>query len=163
ALTGQIAPGDTATIEVTHRDADAAYLAAVREGLRDRGISIDDAPSDTTARLDTLAVLTSPPPSEIMKAPMKPSQNQIAQIFFRTIALNATGIGRSDTASAVVGRQIAKWGVAPNEAVIRDGSGLARYDYVSPRTLVRVLDAMRRAPTFKQYYDAMPIAGVDGT
>ena len=162
-LSGQIAPGDTATIEVTHRDVDVAYLAAVREALRDRGITIDDASSDTTARLDTLAVLTSPPLSEIMKALMKPSQNQIAEMFFRTIALNATGIGRADTASAVVGRQIAKWGVAPNEVVIRDGSGLARYDYVSPRTLVRVLDAMRRAPTFKTYYDAMPIAGVDGT
>jgi D-alanyl-D-alanine carboxypeptidase/D-alanyl-D-alanine-endopeptidase (penicillin-binding protein 4) len=162
-LSGRIAPGDTATIEVTHRDADVAYLAAVREALLDRGIAIDGAASDTSARLDTLAVLTSPPLSEIMKALMKPSQNQIAEIFFRTIALNATGIGRSDTASAVVGRQIAKWGVAPNEAVIRDGSGLARYDYVSPRTLVRVLDAMRRAPTFRAYYDAMPIAGVDGT
>jgi D-alanyl-D-alanine carboxypeptidase/D-alanyl-D-alanine-endopeptidase (penicillin-binding protein 4) len=163
ALTGQIAPDDTATVEVTHHDVGAAYVAAVREALRDRGITIDDAPTDTTAHLDTLAVLTSPPLGEIMKALMKPSQNQIAEMFFRTIALNATGIGRADTASAVVGRQIAKWGVAPNEAVIRDGSGLARYDYVSPRTLVRVLDAMRRAPTFKQYYDAMPIAGVDGT
>jgi D-alanyl-D-alanine carboxypeptidase/D-alanyl-D-alanine-endopeptidase (penicillin-binding protein 4) len=162
-LTGQIAPGDTATVEVTHHDADAAYLAALREALRDRGITIDDATSDTTARLDTLAMLTSPPLSEIMKALMKPSQNQIAEMFFRTIALQATGIGRADTASAVVGRQIAQWGVAPNEVVIRDGSGLARYDYVSPRSLVRILDAMRRAPTFKQYYDAMPIAGVDGT
>ena len=162
-LAGQIAPGDTATIEVTHHDANTAYLAAVRESLRDRGITIDDAASDTTTRLDTLAVLTSPPLSEIMKALMKPSQNQIAEMFFRTIALHATGIGRSDTASAVVGRQIAQWGVAPNEVVIRDGSGLARYDYVSPRTLVRVLDAMRRAPSFPAYYDAMPIAGVDGT
>jgi D-alanyl-D-alanine carboxypeptidase/D-alanyl-D-alanine-endopeptidase (penicillin-binding protein 4) len=162
-VTGQIAPGDTATIEVTHRDADVAYLAALKEALRDRGVSVDDGATDTTARLDTLAVLTSPPLSEIMKALMKPSQNQLAEILYRTVALNATGIGRSDTASAVIGRQLAKWGVAPTEAVIRDGSGLARYDYVSPRTLVRVLDAMRRAPTFKPYYDAMPIAGVDGT
>jgi D-alanyl-D-alanine carboxypeptidase/D-alanyl-D-alanine-endopeptidase (penicillin-binding protein 4) len=59
--------------------------------------------------------------------------------------------------------QIAAWGAAPSEAVVRDGSGLSRYDYVSPRTLVRVLDAMRRAPTFSTYYDALPIAGVDGT
>lgn len=162
-LSGQIAPGDTATIEVTHHDADVAYLAAVKEALREKGIAIDGGASDTTARLDTLTVLTSPPLSEIMKALMKPSQNQIAEILYRTIALNATGIGRSDTASAVIGRQLAKWGVDPNEVVIRDGSGLARYDYVSPRTLVRVLDVMRRAPTFRPYYDAMPIAGVDGT
>ena len=51
-------------------------------------------------------------------------------------------------------------GVAPSEAVIRDGSGLSRYDYISPRTVVRILDAMRRSPHFKPYYDAMPIAGV---
>ena len=34
---------------------------------------------------------------------------------------------------------------------------------VSPETVVRVLDAMRRSPNFQAYYDAMPIAGVDGT
>jgi D-alanyl-D-alanine carboxypeptidase/D-alanyl-D-alanine-endopeptidase (penicillin-binding protein 4) len=51
----------------------------------------------------------------------------------------------------------------PAEAVVRDGSGLARYDYISPRAAVRILDAMRRAPTFPVYYDALPIAGVDGT
>ena len=51
----------------------------------------------------------------------------------------------------------------PTEAVVRDGSGLSRYDYISPRTVVRILDAMRRMPSFPVYYDALPIAGVDGT
>jgi D-alanyl-D-alanine carboxypeptidase/D-alanyl-D-alanine-endopeptidase (penicillin-binding protein 4) len=94
---------------------------------------------------------------------MKPSQNQIAEMLFRTSALKATGTGRADSARAVVTRQIAQWGVPPMEAVVRDGSGLSRYDYISPRTAVRVLNAMRRAPTFQTYYDALPIAGVDGT
>jgi D-alanyl-D-alanine carboxypeptidase/D-alanyl-D-alanine-endopeptidase (penicillin-binding protein 4) len=62
-----------------------------------------------------------------------------------------------------VQRQIAQWGVVPSEAVIRDGSGLSRYDYISPRTVVRILDAMRRSPHFRVYYDALPIAGIDGT
>ena len=56
-----------------------------------------------------------------------------------------------------------QWGVAQNEAVIRDGSGLSRYDYISPRTVVRILDAMRKSRDFQVYYDALPIAGVDGT
>ena len=60
-------------------------------------------------------------------------------------------------------RQLAEWGVPPSEAVVRDGSGLSRYDYISPRTAVRVLDAMRRSPNFQVFYDALPIAGVDGT
>ena len=59
--------------------------------------------------------------------------------------------------------QLAQWGVPANEAVIRDGSGLSRYDYITPRTIVRIFDAMRGSPNFQVYYDALPIAGVDGT
>jgi D-alanyl-D-alanine carboxypeptidase/D-alanyl-D-alanine-endopeptidase (penicillin-binding protein 4) len=163
-LEGQIAAHDTATIEVTHHDPDGAYLAALREALGERGITLDGAPMDTTARLDTLATLSSPPLSDILKALMKPSQNQIAEMLFRTVAVAATGVGTGDSARAVVERQLKQWGAAvPSEAVVRDGSGLSRYDYISPRTVVRVLDAMRRAPTFQAYYDALPIAGVDGT
>jgi D-alanyl-D-alanine carboxypeptidase/D-alanyl-D-alanine-endopeptidase (penicillin-binding protein 4) len=136
----------------------------VREALTDKGVSFDDQPTDTLARVDTLATLTSPPLSEILKALMKPSQNQIAEMLFRTVALEKTGAGRPDSARAIVERQIASWGaVVPQEAIVRDGSGLARYDYISPQTVVRILDAMRKAPTFNVYYDALPIAGVDGT
>ena len=60
-------------------------------------------------------------------------------------------------------RQLAQWGANASELVVHDGSGLSRYDYVSPRTVVRVLDTMHNATTFRVYYDAMPIAGVDGT
>lgn len=163
-LSGTLALGDTAVIEVTHHNADDAYLAAVREALTERGVSFDDQPTDTLARVDTLATLTSPPLREILKALMKPSQNQIAEMVFRTIALEKIGSGRPDSARAIVERQIASWGAAvPLEAVVRDGSGLSRYDYISPQTVVRILDAMRKAPSFNVYYDALPIAGVDGT
>jgi D-alanyl-D-alanine carboxypeptidase/D-alanyl-D-alanine-endopeptidase (penicillin-binding protein 4) len=163
-LSGTLGIGDTAVIEVTHHNADDAYLAAVREALTDRGVSFDEQPTDTLVRVDTLATLTSPPLSEILKALMKPSQNQIAEMLFRTIALEKTGAGRPDSARAIIERQIASWGAAvPLEAVVRDGSGLSRYDYISPQTVVRILDAMRKAPSFNVYYDALPIAGVDGT
>ncbi|HVE35758.1 MAG TPA: D-alanyl-D-alanine carboxypeptidase/D-alanyl-D-alanine-endopeptidase [Gemmatimonadaceae bacterium] len=163
-LTGTLAARDTAVIEVTHHNATDAYLAAVREALADRGVSFDDQPTDTLARVDTIATLTSPPLSEILKALMKPSQNQIAEMLFRTTALEKSGAGRPDSARAIVERQIASWGAAvPQEAVVRDGSGLSRYDYISPQTVVRILDAMKKAPTFGVFYDALPIAGVDGT
>jgi D-alanyl-D-alanine carboxypeptidase/D-alanyl-D-alanine-endopeptidase (penicillin-binding protein 4) len=160
---GQIALGDSATIEITHHDPNTAYLAALREALADRGITVDGAGTDTLARADTLVTLLSPPLREILPALMKPSQNQIAEMLYKAAGLEETGIGRADSARAVVQRQLAKWGVAAPEVVVRDGSGLSRYDYVSPRSLVRVLDAMRRSPHFTVYYDAMPIGGVDGT
>jgi D-alanyl-D-alanine carboxypeptidase/D-alanyl-D-alanine-endopeptidase (penicillin-binding protein 4) len=162
-VSGQIAARDTAVVEVTHHDPDEAYVAAFGEALHDRGIIIDSATTDTLARIDTLATLSSPPLSDILAACLKPSQNQIAEMLFRTIALERYGVGRPDSAATAVSAQIAAWGAAPSEAIVRDGSGLARYDYVSPRTLVHILDAMRRAPTFDVFYSALPIAGVDGT
>lgn len=163
-LEGTIAAGDSATIEVTHHDPDAAYVGALAEALGEKGISVDGRWTEPAASVDTLATLTSPPLSEILKALLKPSQNQIAEMLYRTVALAKTGTGSADSARSVVEHQIAAWGVAvPSEAVVRDGSGLSRYDYISPRTVVRILDAMRKSPAFPVYYDALPIAGVDGT
>jgi D-alanyl-D-alanine carboxypeptidase/D-alanyl-D-alanine-endopeptidase (penicillin-binding protein 4) len=80
------------------------------------------------------------------------------------VALERAGAGTPDSARAVVGRQLRAWGVAPErDAVVRDGSGLSRHDYVTPEALVRVLDAVSRRPDFRAFYDALPVAGVDGT
>ncbi len=163
-ISGQIGVGDTTTLELTHHDPDLAYVHAMTEALIARGIEVGTTPETTSAgRIDTLATLSSPPLSEILKALLKPSQNQIAEMLFRTIALEKFGSGRPDSAAVAVRAQLAQWGVPANEAVIRDGSGLSRYDYITPRTLVRIFDAMRKSPSFKVYYDALPIAGVDGT
>ena len=36
----------------------------------------------------------------------------------------------------------------PDGFAVRDGSGMSRHDYVTPETIVRVLDAMRKGPRF---------------
>lgn len=162
-FSGQIGVNDTTTVEVTHHDPDQAYVTAFTEALVSRGIAVGGSAEASTGPIDTLATLSSPPLSEILKALMKPSQNQIAEMLFRTIALEKYGAGRPDSAAAAVRAQLAQWGVPANEAVIRDGSGLSRYDYITPRTIVRIFDAMRGSPNFQVYYDALPIAGVDGT
>ena len=138
-VAGTIAAGDTSVLELAFRDHPAAFVAALREALR------------------------SPPLREVMRAFEKPSQNQIGELLFKTIARRATGIGRADTAQRIVERQLVAWGAEPDGFAVRDGSGLSRHDYVSPRTLVKALDAMRRHPEFRVFYDALPVAGVDGT
>jgi D-alanyl-D-alanine carboxypeptidase/D-alanyl-D-alanine-endopeptidase (penicillin-binding protein 4) len=166
SVTGDIVAGDSATLEVTHRDPDLAYLAALTEALRDRGITVDSSPTaqiDSITTGDTLAVLTSKPLREILPALLKPSQNQIAEVLLRTIGLERGGAGTADSGRAVVERQLTTWGVPPFTYVIRDGSGLSRYDYLAPEAIVHILDAVRRSPNFQLFYDALPIAGVDGT
>ncbi len=107
--------------------------------------------------------LRSAPLSAVLTRMAKPSQNQIAEILFKTLALEKTGVGVADSGRRVVERQLLAWGVQPDGFAVRDGSGLSRHDYLTPETIVRVLDVMRRSPDFPIWYDALPIAGVDGT
>ena len=63
----------------------------------------------------------------------------------------------------MIERQFADWNIAPDGFVVRDGSGLSRSDLISPETVIGILDHMRRSANFQVFYDALPIAGVDGT
>ncbi len=161
---GTIAVGDSTSDDVAFRLPNAAYADALAEALRDRGVRVDGRTyRDTTTAGDTLFVTLSPPLREILPALEKPSQNQIAEALFKTLALEATGVGSSDSARRVIERQLAAWGASDGGYAIRDGSGLSRHDYVSPETLVRVLATIRGDTAFHAFYDALPIAGVDGT
>jgi len=179
---GTVAPGDTTTVLVAYQDPVTAYLHALAAALRQRGIVLRDAPvtapSDTAAAtagaprhrqapppptVDTLFTLASPPLRDVLPALLKPSQNQIAEILFKTMGLQRTGVGSADSGRHVIESQLASWGVPPDEYVIRDGSGLSRHDYLAPATLVRVLSLMQHDTAYHAFYDALPIAGVDGT
>ncbi len=167
-VTGTIAAGDSAVLQVTFRDQTAAYLAALNEALADRGIRVDGRgttpPDSVIAHVGSpLFVVLSPPLRDIMPLLQKPSQNQIAELLLRALGRELTGSGSADSGRAVIERQLLAWGAQPDGFVIRDGSGLSRHDYLSPETIIRVLDVMTRDPSFQVYYDALPIAGVDGT
>lgn len=166
-VTGTLAMGDSASITLSYRHPNDAYVAALTQSLADGGIPVIGralAKADTLGRAaDTLVVLESAPLADVLRRMQKPSQNQIAELLFRTSGLRASGDGSADSARAVGVRTLAGWGITTADAAYRDGSGLSRHDYVTPRAIVKVLDAMRRAPWFATYRDALPIAGVDGT
>jgi serine-type D-Ala-D-Ala carboxypeptidase/endopeptidase (penicillin-binding protein 4) len=153
-------------VTVTHRDPDEAYVAALTEALRSKGIAVDGAvvaPTAGDTHIDTLYTLESPPLRDILPPLMKPSQNQIAEMLLRILALEKTGVGTADSGRAVVARQLVAWGAQPDGFIVRDGSGLARYDYLTPETVVHILAAMQKSPDFATFFASLPIAGVDGT
>jgi D-alanyl-D-alanine carboxypeptidase/D-alanyl-D-alanine-endopeptidase (penicillin-binding protein 4) len=166
-ISGTLARGDSVITTVSYRHPNDAYLAALREALADSGIRVVGRPlarRDTASRVpDTLAVLQSASLADILRRMQKPSQNQIAELLFRTSGLVGSGVGSGDSARAVGTRTLAQWGVTTADAAYRDGSGLSRHDYLTPRAVVQVLEAMRRSPHFAIYREALPIAGVDGT
>ena len=160
---GELPLGDTASRLVAYRDQRGAFLAALSSALASRGITLVGRLRAPAPRPDTLFAYQSPTLAEILPAFQKPSQNQIGEILFKTLGLERAGIGRADSGRRVVDSQLVAWGAARDGFVVRDGSGLSRYNYLTPETIVRVLDVMRRRPDFRAYYDALPIAGIDGT
>ena len=161
-LTGTIPVGDSATLVATHADPSAAYIAAFREALGERGIVVlDSAVTDTV--IVPLFRTRSPPLSIILAAFMKPSQNQIGEVLLKTIALQRTDTGTARVGRRLVSERLRSWGAESDGFLVYDGSGLSRRNMVTPETVVRVLDAMRKSPHFTIFYDAFPVAGVDGT
>jgi len=166
-VTARIAGRDT-TVEVATRTPGRTYLEALASALAARGIMVGRGVSDSTAEIaapgaDTLFVVSSPPLREILRYLEKPSQNQIAEILLRTIGLERTGVGSADSGAAVVSRQLIAWSAERDGFVVYDGSGLSRHDLLSPETIVRTLVAIQRDTAFQVFYDALPVAGVDGT
>ncbi len=58
---------------------------------------------------------------------------------------------------------LARAGISLEPLSLRDGSGLARQNLVTPRSTVRLLQYMRTHPYKDVFRDSLPIAGSDGT
>ncbi len=144
------------------------YLRELERALQSRGVRTalgvgeSVVPNDGTS-LDTIFVSHSRPLREILPFFLKPSQNQMGEVFMRTIGLERTGVGTPDSGIAVAKRQLTAWGIPRDGYELHDGSGMARADLISPETIVRILQRMTERPDFDVFYNALPIAAVDGT
>jgi D-alanyl-D-alanine carboxypeptidase/D-alanyl-D-alanine-endopeptidase (penicillin-binding protein 4) len=172
SVSGRLPVGhDTVRLPVSVPDPTRFFETSLTEALRGRGIAVlgesaaaaSPAPVSAATPGDTLFVWSSPPLAAILPLFLKPSQNQIGETLLRTLGAQATGTGSTDSGRAVVGRALSDFGVPDDAFVLADGSGLSRYDYAAPEAIARVLAAMHERPDFQTFYDALPIAGVDGT
>jgi len=133
--------------------------------FRDTALALtahDTMPDDFGPMYDTL-FLRDHPLRDVLPKMLKPSQNQLAEQLARTVALEATGSASRDSANAVTARQLAEWHVPDDGYILADGSGYDRGNYLSPETIVDLLSHVRRDSAFSVFYEALPIAGVDGT
>jgi len=154
-------------------------VSALRDALIARGIDIrgpavdvDDI-ANPPKRSDGVLLVSyrSPPLSILAVRLMKMSQNLYAETLLKTLGVRPvadtcpTPCGASTAdGRANVQATLQTWGV-PNESMIqRDGSGLSRYDYVTPDALVTILAHVDRDDRLRQPFEAsLPIAGRDGT
>ena len=131
-----------------------------RDGVRIKG-KVLRGPKPADAR--PLFVHNSPPMSEILKLLNKPSDNLIAECLFRQLGAKFKGKGSTALGEGVELDYLKKIGADTTAINISDGSGLSRYDLVSPKNLLAVLKYMRGHKDSQIFIDSLPIAGVDGT
>ncbi|HET7230240.1 MAG TPA: D-alanyl-D-alanine carboxypeptidase/D-alanyl-D-alanine-endopeptidase [Longimicrobium sp.] len=171
-VAGQI-PADTAVErnDMSVRNNTAYFVTVLRETLLASGIRVDGgavdqdalAPAVRPVARDTLFVQTSPPLREILPGFLKPSQNQVGELLLKTMGRTLRGQGTAQAGIAVVDSVTRAWGLPPRKLAQADGSGLSRYNLVAPQFLIGVLEHMRGSPNFQTFYNALPVAGVDGT
>jgi D-alanyl-D-alanine carboxypeptidase/D-alanyl-D-alanine-endopeptidase (penicillin-binding protein 4) len=159
---GTIAVGGTRLVRnVSVQNPTLYFLSALREALVARGIEIrgaaidvDDLPDPSILERRT-ALLThhSPTLAELSITTMKLSQN----LFAETILEAAGGL-------EAVRATLAGWNVESGTVFVADGSGLSRYNLVTPDTLVAILAHVHRDERLRDRFEAtLPVAGRDGT
>jgi D-alanyl-D-alanine carboxypeptidase/D-alanyl-D-alanine-endopeptidase (penicillin-binding protein 4) len=148
------------------------YLAAAfTEALLAAGIALGgppplDAHADTSRDYSGAAPLVthrSAPLRVLARRLMEVSQNQYAETLVKTIGAHA-GAPTFEGGLKAIESVLASWGLAAGGAILRDGSGLSRYDYVTAETLVQVMTRMYRDPAHRApFFATLTVAGQSGT
>jgi D-alanyl-D-alanine carboxypeptidase/D-alanyl-D-alanine-endopeptidase (penicillin-binding protein 4) len=147
----------------------ALRRALVADGIDVRGpaVDIDDLDSPPTHNAASpLITYQSPPLSMLATTMMKLSQNLYAETLLKTIGIDSVDhpTGTAEAGLAAVRSVIESWNIDPAGLIQADGSGLSRYNYISPETMVAILAHIEHDDRLKSQFEAtLPVAGRDGT
>jgi D-alanyl-D-alanine carboxypeptidase/D-alanyl-D-alanine-endopeptidase (penicillin-binding protein 4) len=148
----------------------AQHAAALLAGmLAERGVKVDGkiravhvAETDVTPRT-VLAEHVSVPLGDSVKLINKISQNLHTEMLLRTAA-RQNGLWNTPEEMLKTSQDFyAAAGIAPDDVIQTDGSGLSRHDLVTPRAIVTLLKYAQGQTWFPPYYASLPVAGLDGS
>lgn len=169
---GQVAVGappirDTAAVP----NPTTFYLNALRDALSRHGISvggstidIDDVQGARDRSKATLLVADrSASLFEIVDVTNKWSRNLYAETLLRSLS-PAGAPATTEAGLKILGQTLRAWGITADYYLARDGSGLSRYDYLTPDALIGVLTYMWLNPELAaNFRSSLPVAGVSGS
>ena len=132
------------------------YSISCKKGVEEKTVPAE-------ARL--LAEHQSQPLHVLIRKMMKESDNLYAECFFKTLGkVCSRGKGTWSAGSDGTKGFLLSKGFNPSQMVVVDGSGLSRYNLITPQQLVDVLVLAWNEDSLRgPFLDALPIAGVDGT
>lgn len=145
--------------------------AMLRRLLEERGVKVEGgvralhfppgAPADEKRAV--LAEHLSIPLGESVQLINKISQNLHAEMLLRAAARQAEIWTKPEDLYKFPQDFYASAGIAPDDVVQYDASGLSRHDLVTPRAIAALLFYAEKQPWFPVYFSSLPVAGIDGT
>jgi D-alanyl-D-alanine carboxypeptidase/D-alanyl-D-alanine-endopeptidase (penicillin-binding protein 4) len=108
----------------------------------------------------TLASVSSPPMSVLVKLMDIPSDDFFAEMLTKQLGVRFGGAGTTTAGAAVIGNAVAAFGIHP---VIVDGSGLSRSDSSSPGEVVQLLRAVWETTIGDVLRASLATLGVNGS
>ena len=145
------------------------YLNALREALSRHGIlvagstiDIDDVHAARGGAKTLLLEDRSASLLEIIDTTNKWSRNLYAETLLRSLS-PAGAPATTEAGLKVLNDTLLDWGVSTDYYLARDGSGLSRYDYLTPDALIGVLTYLWLNPDLTDNFrSTLPQAGVSG-
>ncbi|HVF11270.1 MAG TPA: D-alanyl-D-alanine carboxypeptidase/D-alanyl-D-alanine-endopeptidase, partial [Abditibacteriaceae bacterium] len=181
---GQVAPGQKITEGVAVPDPSRWAGALLKQALEENGVAVgtgltgprdmtplNAAPPGTTPRNANSpggrrVRHDSPPLRILLRHLLKNSDNLYAEMLWRNADVysgNPSKIGTPVRGHEPLLSWLRENGVPTDSLRFTDGSGLSRYNLVTPAATARLLAAIERIPGSTAIWDGLPIAGVDGT
>ncbi len=177
-LFGELPAGSAAEIvDVTVPHPATWFATALKNALARRGIRVDgiarsvrwpDAPATHAASVK-LGEISSPPLRTLLADALKPSQNLETDLMFGFVGetfrpADASPLLSTEDSAIARLHEFLKSNQLPAEEVRFDeGSGLSRNNLASANATTALLQFMTQHRDAKAFFDALPIAGVDGT
>ncbi len=130
--------------------------------LRQLGVRRHSPAPSTAAPVSTPPALSSQSVTASARAAVAPAGTQSTD---PAVELDDYGRPKSSESLGIEALKVflLKAGIDPKSLSLRDGSGLARQDMITPRSTSRLLEYMSAHPQFAVWRDSLPVAGVDGT
>ncbi len=143
------------------------YIAELlREKLIENGIRVEHpaikghTPQDAVTLSESSILL-----KDLIRVINKHSDNFLAECLFKTLGAYASGKeGNSFYSTQTILKFLKDNGIYSDGTSVVDGSGISKYDLVTVGAIVGLLDKMYfNLRDFKDFYNSLSIAGVDGT
>lgn len=137
------------------------------EGLRQAGVKVVGEPTRAVATpgATELASVESAPVSQLVERLLDVSDNETAEVLAHHVGLAVSGDGSFVGGAAGVLSTLQSLGIETSNDVVHDGSGLSRFNRLSPATMVQVLQVAARAdhPELRTLITGLPVAGFTGS